>query len=1348
MKRTGKMIALLLAALLCAALFSAAAAAENADGDVWVNGTLLTGQNAAGSVSCGVGQAVYDPSSGVLTLTDAVMTKLHEETAGEGMIGACVFATGDLTIELTGESTVAPVFSMGANVLNCGIWCGGELTLRGNGSLNVSGGLSTFRTAGIYAKSAVIGGDITVEASGGRLTGSVGTSGWGIATEEDVRFTGNAAVNAVSFQPRSEFFPSVSEGISAGGEMTVEKNAAVSSIANRSASEGGDALALRGNLTVTGGSLRAKAVGENGCGIRISSDHPTPLNVTSGFVFATGGSYAMYSRYGKVSVHPEYRVTGASLYNANERAAKAQADAHYDGGLYYVVTENGEVVTAKTVYFVRPVTEYGLWVGGTQVTNYNCGDILGDGKAVYDRNAATLTLSGAQISGGRHENAYLYAEEALTIRLADGSASTVGGFNHETTEKAYGVYAAKGLTVTGGGSLTVASGDAEKDAFGVYVRIGALNAEGCSLTAKAGDAADNSAGVYLASETSGVLSLSEMASLSGAGGQAQATIGVSVNGGVSVTGASSLSGRGGDNAAFPQGVSYGVRCGGAMVLDDASSAEGTGGRSAKFSVGLFALNSKEGVTVRGGRMTCRSGEGADSCYGLYAKTSVTVAKGTLTAVAGKASGNPGSMSYAVTAKTVAFSGGTVTATADEAAASCGVYADKIVFSGAAELTASCPADGAGHALRRGPSFTGFAPVVYAGQNAPGELTESPTEATYVNNAYLRIEKRFRSEKVWFALPIFDGSGRYASRWIGFTSDDVTTLGELGAGVDKTGAAEYYNGYIYGVTADVPFRFWRARMDGASMGQAEILSDSVRFTFGDMAYDYATNTMYGLGSFNMRRAIFAVELGTGASRLVTEISGTRGELLTLAFDRAGVCYGIDLNGVLYQISLKSGRAAVVGDTGLVPDGAQSMAFDRDTGELYWAYFNGQNGQSGYYCVDTQTGEAVLVGQVGGAHMELAGLFSIPREYDIWIGGVRVNTENAADVFGNGLVSFDPAAGSLTFNGMKITTFTQAYKNYSFGVLVKDMDVELIFRGENAIALEDVYTDYSASICVFNGKAAIRGGRLTILPTKAKLDNTILCPDGLTVEDCDLTVYSNHNAITVNSEGAAVTVKDSTVGIQAGHIGIAAVKGGVHIADSTVAVSADKDDNVTACAVAALDDLTLQNSVFAVTAEKNTGVIAGRIIAEDSAFEATGAEQAINANVSFTHREGTAVVVSNGKSAESMQLWDGTSPLTNYNFIRATACEHSYDSPSDTECDICGHIRYVTPNGTAFAPGDVDGDGEISSADARLALRRSVMLEDYPEDSAAYSACDADRDGEVTSADARLILRASVGLETLA
>ena len=94
------------------------------------------------------------------------------------------------------------------------------------------------------------------------------------------------------------------------------------------------------------------------------------------------------------------------------------------------------------------------------------------------------------------------------------------------------------------------------------------------------------------------------------------------------------------------------------------------------------------------------------------------------------------------------------------------------------------------------------------------------------------------------------------------------------------------------------------------------------------------------------------------------------------------------------------------------------------------------------------------------------------------------------------------------------------------------------------------------------------------------------------------------------------------------------------------------------------------------------------------------------------------------------------------------------PASAKVEITGFDPWVdltltdknkTPD---YTPGDVDADGKITSADARLALRRSVSLEKYPEGSAQYLACDVDFDKKITSADARLILRASVGLEDAA
>ncbi|MCR5040950.1 MAG: dockerin type I repeat-containing protein, partial [Clostridia bacterium] len=64
-------------------------------------------------------------------------------------------------------------------------------------------------------------------------------------------------------------------------------------------------------------------------------------------------------------------------------------------------------------------------------------------------------------------------------------------------------------------------------------------------------------------------------------------------------------------------------------------------------------------------------------------------------------------------------------------------------------------------------------------------------------------------------------------------------------------------------------------------------------------------------------------------------------------------------------------------------------------------------------------------------------------------------------------------------------------------------------------------------------------------------------------------------------------------------------------------------------------------------------------------------------------------------------------------------------------------------TEFTRGDIDGDGTVTAADARLALRIAVGLEEVTLRQRA--AGDVDLDGASTPADARLILRKVVGLE---
>ena len=63
------------------------------------------------------------------------------------------------------------------------------------------------------------------------------------------------------------------------------------------------------------------------------------------------------------------------------------------------------------------------------------------------------------------------------------------------------------------------------------------------------------------------------------------------------------------------------------------------------------------------------------------------------------------------------------------------------------------------------------------------------------------------------------------------------------------------------------------------------------------------------------------------------------------------------------------------------------------------------------------------------------------------------------------------------------------------------------------------------------------------------------------------------------------------------------------------------------------------------------------------------------------------------------------------------------------------------------GDVDGDGELTSGDARSALQASVQLVKFDAVSLPFWAADVNGDKQIGADDARMILRASVKLETL-
>ena len=105
---------------------------------------------------------------------------------------------------------------------------------------------------------------------------------------------------------------------------------------------------------------------------------------------------------------------------------------------------------------------------------------------------------------------------------------------------------------------------------------------------------------------------------------------------------------------------------------------------------------------------------------------------------------------------------------------------------------------------------------------------------------------------------------------------------------------------------------------------------------------------------------------------------------------------------------------------------------------------------------------------------------------------------------------------------------------------------------------------------------------------------------------------------------------------------------------------------------------------------------------------------------------------GVTWQSSNRFTGLDPLTNYFFYQRFAeSDRYYVSPSSTGLSV------RTEECPPYIPGDLDGDEEITEADAIYLLMASYFPDQYPLE----QSCDYDGDGEITEADAIYLLMAS-------
>jgi hypothetical protein len=177
----------------------------------------------------------------------------------------------------------------------------------------------------------------------------------------------------------------------------------------------------------------------------------------------------------------------------------------------------------------------------------------------------------------------------------------------------------------------------------------------------------------------------------------------------------------------------------------------------------------------------------------------------------------------------------------------------------------------------------------------------------------------------------------------------------------------------------------------SVNQLGVLSGAAPAsgTWTSAAWDPVGDTVYATIFSDNQNQLHSIDLASGASTLVGVISGgglpDAPIIIAIAISNSGLMYGIDIIGNAFlAIDKTDATPAVIGPTGINPNFAQDMDFDRSDNTLYWAGYQG-GGNSHVYTVNLETGTATAVGPIqDGAELVnfsiavLGGACSLPED----------------------------------------------------------------------------------------------------------------------------------------------------------------------------------------------------------------------------------------------------------------------------------------------------------------------------------------------------------------------------------
>ena len=363
---------------------------------------------------------------------------------------------------------------------------------------------------------------------------------------------------------------------------------------------------------------------------------------------------------------------------------------------------------------------------------------------------------------------------------------------------------------------------------------------------------------------------------------------------------------------------------------------------------------------------------------------------------------------------------------------------------------------------------------------------------------------------------------------------------------------------------------------------------------------------------------------------------------------------------------------------------------------------------------------------------AGFTAIPayaaiHNYAIYVGGIQVNEDNAADVLGDGTVSYDAASNTLTLNGANITE-VHTSDIFTAGIYAEIADLTINLVGENRITvpIHDGGLPDGSEVAVASTKnIEISGtgklwsntyvvtGAQDVVIKNCEISSDWICLSAMgdvTVEDATI----SGKAGLINTMTGDITLKNTNVPDGGNYIGIYTETGDITIENCNVTIhSAAVDEETIPIAVGeGGGSFTVKNSVldikgnmFGILAPTSAGVfenVSGKIEISGAAAYAmmfggtvsmTGCDLEISCRAT---KEGACGI----SAMQDIGIEDSKLKIDVRTTDESAVCIGGIESP-DTNVDIWNSTLELTasgPNAAGFYAKNVKLNHSITTVEA--------------------------------------------------